>query len=208
MSKAKEIKPVKYVFSDVVSLVKTYANDKKIVLEIGSGTGNNLVFFAENDFDTHGVEIDQRAIDFAHDLLQNKNLKADIRLGDATKLPYNDGMFDLVLDRACLQHNKLDKIVQIIKEVERVLVKNGIFIIVNFISQDDFSAKDFDHNSKSLAWWKSSYQIYDDIHYTDKEELRSLLKNFEIIYMEHIRTEVLIPQRYDKGSYILVAKKL
>ena len=117
MSKAKEIKPVKYVFSDVVSLVKTYANDKKIVLEIGSGTGNNLVFFAENDFDTHGVEIDQRAIDFAHDLLQNKNLKADIRLGDATKLPYNDGMFDLVLDRACLQHNKLDKIVQIIKEV-------------------------------------------------------------------------------------------
>ncbi|MBI3290797.1 class I SAM-dependent methyltransferase [Candidatus Falkowbacteria bacterium] len=125
MAKAKKIHKLRYVYSDVVSLVNTYLNKKGKVLEIGCGTGNNLVFFSENGWDTYGIDINKKAVDYAHKLLKSKNLEANIKIGNAEDLPYKDKKFDLVLDRACLQHNRINSIKKIIKEVYRVLKRGG-----------------------------------------------------------------------------------
>ena len=122
MAKLKKFHKLRYVYSDVVSLVNTYCKKGK-VLEIGCGTGNNLVFFAENGWDTYGIDINKKAIGYAHKLLKSKNLKAKITIGNVEELPYKNREFDLVLDRACLQHNRINSIKKIIKEVERVLVR-------------------------------------------------------------------------------------
>lgn len=200
MSKPKKIHELRYVYSDVVSLVNNYAKDKKKVLEIGSGTGNNLVFFAENGYDTHGIDLSEEAVDYARELLKVKNLKAEIKVGDVAELPYQDEEFDLVLDRACLQHNELSSIKKIIKAVKRVLKPGGLFMIVNFRSTADFSS------GQSLK--DPTFEHYEQVHFTSQEELELLLEGFEILYMEHLKTEVLIPKKYNKGTYILVAKKL
>ncbi|PIR92256.1 hypothetical protein COU01_02785 [Candidatus Falkowbacteria bacterium CG10_big_fil_rev_8_21_14_0_10_44_15] len=200
MAKAVKFHKVRYVYSDVVSLVRNYTNKQGKVLEIGCGTGNNLVFFAENGWDTYGIDSNKKATEYARKLLKSKNQKAKVVTGNVEELPYRDKEFDLVLDRACLQHNQINSIKNIIKEVRRVLNRGGVFIIVNFRSKKDFSAKNFKKDK--------TFKIYDYVHYTTEKELRSLLKEFKIIYMEHLKTEVLIPKRYNKGTYILVAKKL
>ena len=71
-------------------------------MEIGCGSGNNLYYFAENGFDTYGIDSDEIAIKYAKDLLKSKELKTNIRVGNVVRLPYKDNKFDLILDRACL----------------------------------------------------------------------------------------------------------
>ena len=104
----------RYTYSDVVTLFFQYGSDSKTILEIGCGSGNNLVFFSEIGCQTYGIDLDSRAVLEARDHLASKNLEADVRCGDVIKLPYEDGTFDLVLDRACMQHNQIDSIKLII----------------------------------------------------------------------------------------------
>ena len=156
MSKLKKIQKLKYVYSDVVSLVNNYAKDKKKVLEIGCVTGNNLVFFAENKCDVCGIDLNKRAINYAKRLLKSKKLKASLKIADAARLPYKDKSFDLILDRACLQHNKIYKIKKIIKEVKRVLKPKGVFMLVNVRSKKDGALKNFKKDNQIAAKYKRS----------------------------------------------------
>ncbi len=200
MSKPKKPHISKYVYTDVVSLVNRYAKDKKTVLEIGCGTGNNLYYFAENGFDTYGIDSDEVAITYAKDFLKSKKLKADMRVGDVMALPYQSGMFDVVLDRACLQHNTITKIKKIMTEVVRVLVRGGVFILINIRSKKDSGAKNFKKDT--------TFKEYNYVHFTDKKELTSLLKNFKLNYFEHRINTISIPEKYIQATYILVAQKL
>jgi len=200
MGKPKKTRIVKYVYSDVVSLVNRYAGDKKRVLEIGCGTGNNLIFFAENGFKTYGIDLDRDAISYAKKLLEGKNLKAELKIGDAKNLPYKNNSFDLILDRACLQHNKIEDIKIIIKQIERILKVGGILLIINIRSKKDSVSKDFKK--------ADTFKYYNYVHFTDEKELKGLLKNFKIIYFEHRICDITVPKKERYASYILAAEKL
>jgi SAM-dependent methyltransferase len=71
-------------------------------LDLGCGTGTNLVYLAEHGWDTTGVEADRRAFDAArHRLLGVQH--AHVVRGDVARLddlPIH-GSFDLVLDIGC-----------------------------------------------------------------------------------------------------------
>lgn len=199
MSKPKKMQIARYPYSEVVSLVKNFANDKKNVLEVGCGTGNNLVFFAENGHMATGIDLDINALAYAKKFLKEKKLKAKLLKADAKKLPFRNASFDLVLDRACLQHNKIVDVKKIIKEIYRVLSPGGIFIMIHFRSKKDYSAKHFKLD-KTFAFYK-------DVTFIDSKELKRLLSQFEILYLEHLKNEILIPKKINRCHYILVARK-
>ena len=199
MSAPKKLQKARYAYSEVVSLVNNYAKDKKEVLELGCGTGNNLVFFAESGFRATGVDVDSRALVYAKKLLKEKGLKARLKLADAARLPYPKASFDLVLDRACLQHNKIFKVKAIIREVSRVLRTGGLFMIIHFRSKQDYAAK----NHKL----DRTFASYDEVSFINAAELKSLLKDFQIIYLEHLKQEVLLPGRFNRCHYVAVARK-
>ncbi len=86
-------------------------------LDIGCGIGD-LLSFRKN---TYGVDINEETIAWCRQLDHSvKVMQEDI-------LPYEDGSFDSVMMDNVLEHIENPK--NILSEVERVLVKGGIFVV-------------------------------------------------------------------------------
>lgn len=103
------------------------APDRKAVhiLEVGCGTGANLWFLAREGFSAYGLDGSQIALERAESLLKKDGLSAELRLGDAMKLPYVDASFDAVLDVECIYANSLKDTEVILAEIHRVLKPGG-----------------------------------------------------------------------------------
>lgn len=63
------------------------------VLDIGCGTGTNLRLYHEAGCDVFGIDLSPAMVQMAQMKLGER---AEIRLGDASRLPYSDNSFDLV----------------------------------------------------------------------------------------------------------------
>lgn len=77
-------------------------------LDLGCGTGTNVIYLAQHGFETVGVDISTRAIARARQKIRQARLeeRARVYAGDVTRLdalPVT-GLFDLALDIGCL-HN-------------------------------------------------------------------------------------------------------
>lgn len=103
------------------------APDRKAVriLEVGCGTGANLWFLAREGFSAYGLDGSQIAIKRAEVMLNQERLSAELRLGDAMNLPFEDSYFDAVLDVECLYANSMKDTEVILNEIHRVLKPGG-----------------------------------------------------------------------------------
>ena len=98
----------KYPWSDVVAFVFRHKPDRPraevSVLEVGCGSGPNLVFLAAEGFRAFGLDASPAAVEVAKRRLAEEGLSAEVTMGDFTRLPFADGSMDMVIDRAALCH--------------------------------------------------------------------------------------------------------
>src|SRR3954467_14600791 len=87
------------------------------ILDVGCGTGANLEMLSQFG-DAEGVDVSQDALAFCRE----RGL-ANVHLGAAEKLPYEDESFDLVTALDVVEH--LDDDVGGLKEMRRVLKPQG-----------------------------------------------------------------------------------
>jgi len=97
------------------------------VLEVGCGAGNNLWFAAREGFQVKGIDASEVAVELATSRLREDGLDGDIRLGDATNLPFPDASIDLAIDRAAITHMPKGSVNQVVSEVYRGLKPGGKF---------------------------------------------------------------------------------
>lgn len=98
------------------------------ILEVGFGTGPNLWFAAREGFAVSGIEGSVSGVEFAQKRFASEGLTGDLRAGDFTQLPFEDGSFDLVIDRCslvCVGQSAQEKAVS---EIHRCLRKGGCFL--------------------------------------------------------------------------------
>ena len=72
------------------------------VLEVGCGAGNNLWFFAENDFRVFGIDGSKEAVKIAKEYLKHRGVEGNISHGFFDNLPYEDNSMDIIIDRESL----------------------------------------------------------------------------------------------------------
>lgn len=103
------------------------------VMDMGCGTGNlvKLLSNSRNDVKITGIDYSEEALNIAKDKLKNKNdinfYKVDLR----DTLPFEDGVFDIILIHNVLYTISEEHRLGLIKEVLRILKKGGIVITCN-----------------------------------------------------------------------------
>lgn len=102
------------------------------VLEIGCGPGPNIWYLAREGFSVAGIDCSPTAIRQAQERLKREGLpsdppRVDLRVGDFSRLPWENEYFDAVVDIEALYANTLDGIKASVTEVWRTLKPGGHF---------------------------------------------------------------------------------
>lgn len=141
------------------------------ILDVGCGQGFLLKMIHDKypPVSFFGLDISNK---LCH-LSKKNNPYANIELGDAEDLPYQDGFFDFVFMTETLEH--LLDYNKAINEVYRVLRKNGVFVVT--VPNRDWLRYDFYDSLRD-----KKRQPIDD-HYFRFKEIKNLLEknNFKIV---------------------------
>ena len=99
-------------------------------LDLGCGTGTNVITLAQNDWQVTGVDFIPKAIRIAKQKAKSANIQADLRVGDVTNLSDITGPFELALDIGCF-HGVNDK-TSYLNELDRLLIPGGHWLMYGF----------------------------------------------------------------------------
>lgn len=99
----------------------------KTVLDIACGDGYGSNILAGSSAMVVGIDIDEETIDIAKKKYINSKLQFEV--GDVQLINYPDNFFDLAVSFETIEHVDRKKQILFLREVNRVLKPNGIFII-------------------------------------------------------------------------------
>ncbi len=142
----------------------------KTVLDLGCGTGENLIPLLERGARVIGMDISPDLIAIAQKRLNDAHLEASLTAGDAYKTRLPDESVDAIFCMALIHHLDIELVRD---EMWRVLRKGGAIILrepVRF--------------SKGYAWVRSLLPAHDDIsgfeHPLTREELATMTQPFQV----------------------------
>ncbi len=102
-------------------------------LDVGCGTGTNVITLAKAGWQVTGFDFAPRAIQIAKRKIKQAGIQAELFTDDATRMKNVSGKFDLVLDIGCFHGvpNKADYLTQL----DRVLAPGGFWLMYGFLAQ-------------------------------------------------------------------------
>ena len=154
----------KVEFLTNVHYIEKYIRPGDKILDIGAGTGEYSLYFAEKGYQVSALELSEKNIEIFQKKI-SPNAPVDLAQGNALDLSrYDDEEFDIVLVFGPLYHlhNDNDKL-QCIQEAKRVCKKNGK-IFFAFISNDIIILTMQQQHEDYLlrgAYDKNTFQLYD-----------------------------------------------
>ena len=104
-------------------------NEKLDVLDVGCGTGVITLLLAELGHNVTGLDMSEGMLEKAKEKANNFNLTVEFKLGDAEDPPFEDELFDVVINRHLLW--TLPDPEKAISEWERVLKPGGRIVIID-----------------------------------------------------------------------------
>ena len=110
-----------------------------IILDAGCGEGRNSIYMAKQGFKIYGIDIASPAIEKGKRWAKSEGLTemVNLRVGDVTKLLYEDNFFDAVIDSYTIEF--ILKKEHYVKEVARVFKSEGLFFLLTAIPPSKYS---------------------------------------------------------------------
>ena len=99
------------------------------VLDVGCGTGTNLMLYHEAGCNVFGIDLSPTMVEVAQKKIGDR---AEIRLGDASKMPYSDDSFDLVTGFLTLHEMPSQIRPAVISEMVRVMKHGGRILLIDY----------------------------------------------------------------------------
>ncbi len=100
-------------------------------IDLGCGTGTNVITLAQHGWQVTGVDFAARAISKARRKIDQAGVHADVRVGDVTRLEGISGPFDLALDMGCF-HSGLDHAAYL-AQLSRLLAPSGYWLLYGML---------------------------------------------------------------------------
>jgi len=164
------------------------------LLDICCGNCRNLLPF--KNFELYGIDISEEMIKQAEKFCKKNNLKVNLKKSDMKEISFNDNFFDYCLCLASLHHVKKDDADKVLKEIYKILKKNGQCLISVWNKYPKFILR----KKETYISWKQKDKIYQRYYYLYSFfELKKLLmkNNFKIIKSRKI---------FDKNITFLIQK--
>lgn len=108
-------------------------------LDLGCGTGTNVLTLAQNGWKVTGVDFVGKAIQSAKRKVKQAGLEADLIVGDVTRLVTVNGPFDLILDIGCFHTLDDKRKTRYIQNLPDLLSPDGTYLMYAFFKEQDNS---------------------------------------------------------------------
>jgi SAM-dependent methyltransferase len=105
-------------------------------IDIGCGTGTNVVTLARAGWQVTGVDFVPRAIQLARHKVSQAGVRADLSIKDVTKSVGIAGPFDLAFDLGCFHTIPKDGKSKYLEQLDRLLTPNGFWLMYGFLKPD------------------------------------------------------------------------
>jgi len=128
---------------ELIEFIETHPPGRAI--DIGCGTGTNVITLARAGWRVTGVDFAPRAIQLAKQKLKNANVKAILQVSDAIRLEGISGPFDFALDLGCFHGISSQSRPKYLDQLERILAPGGFWLMYGFLNAEA------DHTSTGLA---------------------------------------------------------
>lgn len=183
--------------------------DKRI-LDFGCGWGNFLIYCLMNGYNAFGVDVSttrSKYFLFACDTIKlNKTLKSRYIIYDGENLPFKENTFDIVIANQVLEH--VEDIENTIKEIRRILKRNGIF----YIRSPDYSRSFFEPHyrtfwipffkgkiaEKYLKAKRKPTEGLRHLNFLSGKELKTILKENNFKILRDMEKKIIIDGRKKK----------
>src|SRR3989344_3274081 len=97
------------------------------LLDVGCGNCRNILPF--KNLELYGVDFSKEMIKQAEKFCKKNNIKIDLRRSDMRKISFDNSYFDYCLCIASLHHVSKEDADKVLKEIHRILKKNGECLI-------------------------------------------------------------------------------
>lgn len=114
-------------------------------IDIGCGTGTNIITLARAGWRITGVDFAPRAIVLAKRKIKDAGVQAEVQVNDATSLKGIPGPFDLAFDLGCFHGISQNGQLKYLEQLDRVLARGGFWLMYGFCRPKA------DHASHGLA---------------------------------------------------------
>ena len=103
------------------------------VLEVAPGPGYFAIALAKlGQFEVTGIDVSKTFVDIARKNAQEEGVSVDFQQGNASRMPFADDRFNLILCRAAFKN--FSEPVQALREMRRVLHRGGKAVIIDLRS--------------------------------------------------------------------------
>jgi cyclopropane fatty-acyl-phospholipid synthase-like methyltransferase len=116
---------------ELLEFIQTHPPGRAI--DIGCGSGTNVVTLVQAGWQVTGIDFAPRAIKLAQRKLKQAGLPGTLRVRDATRLQGISGPFDFALDLGCFHGIPQDGKANYMKQLDRVLAPNSFWLMYGFL---------------------------------------------------------------------------
>ena len=164
------------------------------VLDVGCGSGADIVFLAQEGFDVYGVDISSSGLSHAKSKLDEFHLKANLKLECAETIKFPKEYFHLVVSTGVYQYLTHDQVNQSLSRISKILKHKGKGLFV-FASDKDVRVHD-------------TVQLNLGYHgYTSNEVKQIFAKKFSKIEIDRYIT-TYENEKYEHNDWLITVHKL
>ncbi|MEO8358289.1 MAG: class I SAM-dependent methyltransferase [Chloroflexota bacterium] len=101
-------------------------------IDIGCGTGTNVITLVRAGWQVTGVDFAPRAIQMAEQKLRRADVQAEVSVNDATRMRGISGPYDLALDIGCFHSVSQNDQIKYLEQLDRILAPSGFWLMYGF----------------------------------------------------------------------------
>ena len=154
---------------ELISFLKN--NEPGRALDIGCGTGTNLITMAQHGWQVTGVDISSQAIRRAQRKAQSAGLQIQLIRDDVSTFDSIAGTFDLVLDLGCFHSLSQEARTRYASNLNRFINPGGTFLLYAWLSEDTKKANGHPSQEVITRLFAQHFELTSIEHGTDRHRI-------------------------------------